>query len=146
MFVVYHSILFRETKEEYDFNNAVHACTADFHHSAIAMATGLIPVGKLRCLRNKYDYDPSAERDLDDHFCSRFYRVNGRKDNMGIWREYPSGLYQSYNRWFGCWWFPQLGTNMTYRKYWKVSRAYFNFLKFFCGFTFKLVYYLKVIV
>ena len=96
MFVVYHSILFRETKEEYDFNNAVHACTADFHHSAIAMATGLIPVGKLRCLRNKYDYSPSAERDLDDHFCSRFFRVNGRKDNMGIWREYPSGLYQSY--------------------------------------------------
>ena len=31
------------------------------------------------------------------------------------------------------------------RKYWKVSRAYFNFLNFFCGFTFKLVYYLEVI-
>ena len=33
-----------------------------------------------------------------------------------------------------------------YRKYWKVSRAYFNFWKFFCGFTFKLVYYLGVIL
>ena len=34
----------------------------------------------------------------------------------------------------------------TYRKYWKVSRAYFNFLKLFCGFTFKLVFYLEVIL
>ena len=33
-----------------------------------------------------------------------------------------------------------------YRKYWKVSRAYFKFLKFFCGFTFKLIYYLEVIL
>ena len=33
-----------------------------------------------------------------------------------------------------------------YRKYWKVSRAYFNFLTFFCRFTFKLVYYLEVIL
>ena len=30
------------------------------------------------------------------------------------------------------------GNISIYRKYWKVSRAYFNFLKFFCGFTFKL--------
>ena len=33
-----------------------------------------------------------------------------------------------------------------YRKYWRVSRAYFNFLNFFCGFTFKLIYYLEVIL
>ena len=33
-----------------------------------------------------------------------------------------------------------------YRKYWKVSRAYYNFLKFFGGFTFKLVFYLEVIL
>ena len=38
-------------------------------------------------------------------------------------------------------------TNRTgHNIYWKVSRAYFNFLKFYCGFTFKLVFYLEVIL
>ena len=42
---------------------------------------------------------------------------------------------------------PKIHTNIILQDWnGKVSRAYVNFLKFFCGFTFKLVYYLEVIL
>ena len=55
-----------------------------YHYSKTPFQ-GLIPVGRLRCLRNRF-MDSS-----DDDICGRFFRVNGIKDSNGAWREYPSG-------------------------------------------------------
>ena len=83
--------LCRETKYEYDFNSAVHACIG--YHYGNSMSQGLIPVGRLRCLRNRFG--PAMNN--DDHFCNRYYRVNGMKDEQGLWREYPSGRRISFH-------------------------------------------------
>jgi carbonic anhydrase len=81
----------RETKYEYDFNSAVHACIG--YHYGNSVSQGLIPVGKLRCLRNRF----GSAMNNDDHFCNRYYRVNGMKDEQGLWREYPSGRRVSFS-------------------------------------------------
>ena len=45
---------------------------------------GLIPVRKLRCLRNRFQ--SMSTDDID----GRFFRVNAIKDNKGVWREFNS--------------------------------------------------------
>ena len=88
-------IAHRETRNEFGFNSAVHACIG--YHYGHSARQGLIPVGKLRCLRNRYMYDPMVQRPNDDHFCNRFFRVNAMKDDHGEWREYPSGRRVSFS-------------------------------------------------
>ena len=80
----------RETKNEFSFNDAVHECVGS--HYGHATRQGLIPIGKLRCLRNRFDFNADVARDNDDDFCHRYYRVNGMKDDNGVWRQYPSGV------------------------------------------------------
>merc|ERR1712156_507109 len=62
-------------------------------HYGNAMSQGLIPIGRLRCLRNRFG--PAMKN--SDHFCKRYYRVNGMKDEQGLWREYPSGRRISFH-------------------------------------------------
>ena len=86
----------RETSKEKNFNDVIHACIGGKYDPDV-IARGLIPVGKLRCLRNKFGYNTMTDRPFDDHFCHRYYRVNGIKDEDGFWREYPSGLRISFH-------------------------------------------------
>lgn len=62
---------------------SVHSCIG-YHYSETPYQ-GLIPVGRLRCLRNRFS------NTNNDDICGRFFRVNAIKDNQGVWREYPSG-------------------------------------------------------
>ena len=90
------SLISRETSFKKDFNDAVHACIGRKYDPNV-IARGLIPVGKLRCLRNKFGYNTMVDRPQEDSFCHRYYRVNGIKDDEGIWREYPSGIQISFH-------------------------------------------------
>lgn len=67
------------------FEAGAKECLGDhFYQTAF---NGLIPVGKLRCLRNFYNIDDNNEHDM----CHRYYHVNAIKDESGMWREYPGG-------------------------------------------------------
>lgn len=90
-FISFLFVKYRETKEEYDFNDAVHACIGWHYDHSIRQ--GLIPVGKLRCMRNRYGQAMSSN---EDDFCHRYFRVNGIKSEDGYWREYPSGRRVSF--------------------------------------------------
>ena len=46
---------------------------------------GLITVGRLRCLRNRFQSQNTQ------NICGRFFRVNAIKDAKGIWTEHPKG-------------------------------------------------------
>ena len=74
---------YRETDEELGFMEAVHTCIG-YHYSKTPFQ-GLIPVGRLRCIRNRF------KSTSGDDVCGRFFRVNAIKDNRGVWREHPSG-------------------------------------------------------
>jgi len=76
-------IYYKETDDELDFMESIHSCIG-YHYSETPYQ-GLIPVGRLRCLRNRFSYTNN------DDICGRFFRVNAIKDNQGVWREYPSG-------------------------------------------------------
>jgi len=52
---------------------------------------GLVSVGQLRHFRNRYDFGPSVDRHQHYFDEQRMFRVNGRKDNQGVWREYITG-------------------------------------------------------
>ena len=78
-----HTPIFRETDEELGFMEAVHTCIG-YHYSKTPFQ-GLIPVGRLRCIRNRF------KSTSGDDVCGRFFRVNAIKDNRGVWREHPSG-------------------------------------------------------
>ena len=68
---------------------AVHSCIG--YHYGKTPYQGLIPIGRLRCLRNRFR-DTSS-----DDICGRFFRINAIKDDMGIWREHPSGKRVSFS-------------------------------------------------
>ena len=74
---------FRETNDELGFMESIHSCIG-YHYSETPYQ-GLIPIGRLRCLRNRFS------NTNNDDICGRFFRVNAIKDNQGVWREYPSG-------------------------------------------------------
>ena len=82
-------ISFRETKGKSNFIESVHSCLG-YHYSKTPYQS-LIPVGKLRCLRNRFYYNIDAYRPNEDNICGRYFRVNAIKDNRGVWREYPTG-------------------------------------------------------
>ena len=82
-------LFFRETKKELNFIESAHSCLGN--HYSKTPYTGLIPVGKLRCLRNRFEYNSSTFRLNEDNICGRNFRVNAIKDNRGVWREYPTG-------------------------------------------------------
>jgi len=82
-------IYFKETKKELNFIESAHSCLGN--HYSKTPYTGLIPVGKLRCLRNRFEYNSSTFRLNEDNICGRNFRVNAIKDNRGVWREYPTG-------------------------------------------------------
>ena len=82
-------IIFRETDDELGFMEAVHSCIG--YHYGKTPFQGLIPIGRLRCLRNRFQ-DTSS-----DDICGRFFRVNAIKDDMGVWREHPSGKRVSFS-------------------------------------------------
>ena len=82
-------LFFRETKKELNFMESAHSCLGN--HYSKTPYTGLIPVGKLRCLRNRFEYNSSTFRLNEDNICGRNFRVNAIKDNRGVWREYPTG-------------------------------------------------------
>ena len=62
---------------------SVHFCYG-YHYGNI-ISQGLMPVEKLRCLRNRFSHSNS------DDICGRFFRVNAIKDVNGIWRQHSSG-------------------------------------------------------
>ena len=72
-----------------NFIESAHSCLGN--HYSKTPYTGLIPVGKLRCLRNRFEYNSSTFRLNEDNICGRNFRVNAIKDNRGVWREYPTG-------------------------------------------------------
>ena len=83
-------LLFRETKEKSNFIKSVHSCLGSHYHKTPFQ--GLMPIGKLRCLRNRFAFNETLYRPNIDDFCGRYFRVNGIKDNQGVWREHPSGI------------------------------------------------------
>ena len=91
-FQVYYFVLslFRETKEKSNFIKSVHSCLGSHYHKTPFQ--GLMPIGKLRCLRNRFAFNETLYRPNIDDFCGRYFRVNGIKDNQGVWREHPSGI------------------------------------------------------
>ena len=68
---------------------SIHSCIG--YHYGKTPYQGLIPIGRLRCLRNRFK-DSSG-----DDICGRFFRVNAIKDDMGVWREHPSGKRVSFS-------------------------------------------------
>ena len=59
---------------------------------------GLIPVEKLRCLRNRF-----SDFSVDD-ICGRNFRVNAIKDNHGVWRQHVTGKQVEFHH------FPEFNT------------------------------------
>jgi hypothetical protein len=52
-------------------------------------------VGKLRNFENRYKFHsapPYRNRTVEHLYHHRMYRVNARKDNDGVWREFITGL------------------------------------------------------
>ena len=52
---------------------------------------GLMPISKLRCLRNSFEFNPEVSRKQETDICDRFFRVNAIKDYSGTWREHGNG-------------------------------------------------------
>ncbi len=50
-----------------------------------------MPPGKLRHLINWYKPNMTCQFDKRPWFCHRYFRVNGMKDEWGVWRDMPSG-------------------------------------------------------
>ena len=67
----------RESDNNEDFMDALKVCKN--HRST----QGLITVGRLRCLRNRFQTQNTQ------NICGRFFRVNAIKNDKGVWTEHP---------------------------------------------------------
>lgn len=77
-------VFFRELRKEMSFVDAAHACTG--HDYDTTPMVGLMPVSKLRCLRNSFGYYEYKPQETD--LCGRFFRVNAVKNHLGEWMEF----------------------------------------------------------
>ena len=80
---------FRELRKAMDFEEASEACIGNDYHSTPYV--GLMPISKLRCLRNSFGFNPDLFRKQETDICGRFFRVNAIKDHSGDWREHGNG-------------------------------------------------------
>ena len=80
---------FRELRKAMDFEEASEACIGNDYHSTPYV--GLMPISKLRCLRNSFGFNPDVSRKQETDICGRFFRVNAIKDHSGDWREHGNG-------------------------------------------------------
>jgi len=82
-------IKYRELRKSMDFEEASEACIGNDYHSTPYV--GLMPISKLRCLRNSFGFNPDLDRKQETDICGRFFRVNAIKDHSGDWREHGNG-------------------------------------------------------
>jgi len=85
-------VCYEESHTEFSFDEALLYCLnqQDSDHWN-GQYHGLVSVGELRHFRNRYDYASEVTRHQHYFDDQRMFRVNGRKDDQGVWREYITG-------------------------------------------------------
>jgi len=78
-------IKYKELQKSMSFVESSHACIGNNYGSTPLV--GLMPVSKLRCLRNTFDYNSEMSRNQEKDICGRFFRVNAIKEH-GLWTEF----------------------------------------------------------
>ena len=83
-------ISIRETDRKLRFKDAQADCVSSDYYDGPIM--GLMPLGKLRCLKNRYRKEDSIYK----LFSKRYYRINAIKDEFNVWREYGGKKIMSF--------------------------------------------------
>lgn len=94
--------LFSESETEHDFGDALAFCLnqqqLDYWNG---LKYGLVGVGQLRKFRNRFDYADGVQRRQFYFDDQRMFRVNARKGQDGVWREFLSGVEVQFHHYPG---------------------------------------------